>query len=164
VTGLAVESRRFWRIVSPRWHHAPLSGDGAARHGGRWNRPGVPALYMSETLETAVAEYQQELGVRPGTFVVYEVAGARAADLIDGRAARLEEILGPWKELAFVQRAEPATWRMADDLRYRFDGVRVPSARHAGGVNLVLWRWNEAGGPRVTFFDPNEELNPWPRP
>lgn len=83
---------------------------------------------------------------------------------IHGRAARLEEILGPWKELAFVQRAEPATWRMADDLRSRFDGVRVPSARHAGGVNLVLWRWNEAGGPRVKVFDPNEELTPWPRP
>ncbi|WP_439546652.1 RES domain-containing protein [Sandarakinorhabdus sp.] len=37
----------FHRYLTPRWSHAPLSGAGAALHGGRFNRPGVPALYLS---------------------------------------------------------------------------------------------------------------------
>ena len=47
---------RFWRMLAPKWAHAPLSGAGAAARGGRCNEPGMPALYMSERFETAVAE------------------------------------------------------------------------------------------------------------
>ncbi len=156
-------ARRYWRIVSPRWSHAPLSGEGAARHGGRWNRPGQPALYLSESIETAFAEYQQELGVRPGTFVAYAVTGGRVADLTEPDAAAAFDIgegalTGPWKEAAFVERVDPAAWRLVDRLRGAVDGLRVPSAQYAGGVNLVLWRWNETGGPTVTFHDPNADL------
>ncbi len=154
----AVLSGRFWRILSPRWSHLPLSGEGAARAGGRWNRPGDVALYMSETIETAFAEYQQELGVRPGTFVAYQVSNARIADLTAGRETRMEDMVGPWKEAAFVERRDPVTWRVADTLRPVVDGLRVPSARYAGGVNLLLWRWNESGGPTVVVLDPNREL------
>lgn len=145
---------RAWRIVSPRWASAPLAGDGAARHGGRWNRPGAPALYLSEAVETAFAEYQQELGVRPGTFIAYEIVGARFADLTDARILAefgipAAGLLAPWKEAAFVRRDDPTTWVLADRLASLFDGVRVPSAQYDGGVNLVLWRWNEGGGPTV---------------
>nr|WP_245682169.1 RES domain-containing protein [Halomonas gudaonensis] len=31
----------------PRWAYAPTSGAGAAEHGGRLNRPGLPALYLA---------------------------------------------------------------------------------------------------------------------
>ena len=151
-------SGRFWRILSPRWHQAPLSGLGAARLGGRWNRPGEAALYLSETIETAFAEYQQELGVRPGTFVAYDVQSALVADLTVDGAPGAADLLAPWKEAAFVQKVDPATWRLADELRSNVDGVRVPSAQYPGGVNLVLWRWNDSGGPTVSFFDPNTEL------
>jgi RES domain-containing protein len=151
-------SRRFWRILSPRWQHAPLSGEGAARHGGRWNRPGHAALYMSETIETAFAEYQQEIGVRPGTFVAYDVVGAQVADLTRAEEVSREELLAPWKEAAFVRKVDPASWRLVDQLRPRADGVRVPSAQYQDGVNLVLWRWNESGGPKVTYLDPNRDL------
>jgi RES domain-containing protein len=44
-----------YRVHTPRWAHAPLSGAGTASHGGRANRPGVPALYLSLELETALA-------------------------------------------------------------------------------------------------------------
>lgn len=33
-----------YRIYVPRWAAAPTSGAGAAKHGGRANRPGVDAL------------------------------------------------------------------------------------------------------------------------
>src|SRR5690606_29492800 len=150
---------RFWRIVSPRWSHAPLSGDGAARHGGRWNPPGVKALYLSREVETAFAEYQQELGTRPGTFVAYDVTGARIADLREPR--RLREVgltagdaSAPWKEIAFVLKRRPASWDVFKQLEKRADGLLVASIQRLGGVNLVLWRWNEEDGPTVTHHDP----------
>ncbi len=154
---------RFWRVLSPRWAHAPLAGGGAARHGGRYNRPGVSALYLSEQLETAVSEYQQDLGDRPGTFVAYDVEGAAVLDLTDpavlrGVGASPAELEAPWKRLAFIEGRDPPTWRLADLLARRADGVRVPSLARRGGVNLVLWRWNETGGPTVTARDPRGEL------
>ena len=113
---------------------------------------------MSETIETAFAEYQQELGVRPGTFIAFEVAGARIAHVADDTELASEDLLGPWQEDAFVHKLDPPTWRLADALRTRADGARVPSAQYPGGINLVLWRWNETGGPEVTCLDPNGEL------
>lgn len=36
-----------FRMHTPKWASAPLSGAGAAEHGGRANRPGVEALYLA---------------------------------------------------------------------------------------------------------------------
>lgn len=156
---------RFWRILSPRWAHDPLSGEGAARHGGRWNRPGQAALYLSREVETAFAEYQQELGTRPGTFVAYDLAGAKVFDLTDAAMAdalgvAAADIGAPWKEIAFVKRLDPPSWSIADRLRGQADGLLVPSVQRSGGVNLVLWRWNAADDPVVTFHDPIGDLTP----
>jgi RES domain-containing protein len=156
---------RYWRILSPRWASKPLSGEGAARHGGRWNRPGVAALYLSEQIESAFAEYQQELGVRPGTFVAYDIAGGMIADLgdpavLDDLGVEPAALAEPWKQTAFVRGGTPGTWVIADRLLGEVDGVRSPSTQYAGGFNLTLWRWNEAGGPAVRFHDPREELAP----
>lgn len=156
---------RFWRIVAPRWAHDPLSGDGAARHGGRWNRPGAGTLYLSHEVETAFAEYQQELGTRPGTFVAYDVAGAAVFDLTDVStlaALGLTEgdLTAPWKALAFVRRLAPPGWLAADRLAAVADGLLVPSVQRSGGINLVLWRWNSGTGPLVTFHDPVGDLAP----
>ncbi|MEX2228197.1 MAG: RES family NAD+ phosphorylase [Dehalococcoidia bacterium] len=41
---------------------APLSGEGARQAGGRWNPPGVPAIYLAETLETCIAEFRRMAG------------------------------------------------------------------------------------------------------
>lgn len=153
---------RFWRILSPRWAHDPLSGAGAARHGGRWNRPGVATLYLSREVETAFAEYQQEIGTRPGTFVAYDVAAARIYDLTDaGVREKLdvpeEALLAPWKRIAFVDGKTPGSWGHADLLAKQADGVLVPSAMREGGTNLVLWRWNQ-GRAAVSFHDPMDDL------
>ena len=162
----------FWRVLAPRWAHKPLSGDGAARRGGRWNGPGQPALHMSATFVTAVAEYEQELGIRPGTLCAYDVDVAAVFDLCAASAraaAGVEEdlLLSPWKHIAFVQRARPPSWDVAARLAAGgAAGIRVPSARHAGGINLVLWRWNDGPERQVRPLDPLGDLprdqSSWP--
>lgn len=42
----------LFRMLSPRWAFQPLSGAGAARQGGRFNRPGQQALYLSFSTQT----------------------------------------------------------------------------------------------------------------
>lgn len=153
-------------MLSPRWSHLPLSGEGAARHGGRYNAPGVPALYMSEAFETAVSEYEQDLGIRPGTLCAYDVEAERVLDLTEARishAAAVEpgDLACAWKEIALVQKKRPPTWDLADRLIAQgIVGVRTPSVRVRHGVNLVLWRWNDAvpGSPRVVALDPLGDL------
>jgi RES domain-containing protein len=150
-------------MLAPRWSHAPLSGDGAAKHGGRWNAPGIAALYMSEKLTTAIAEYEQDLGIRPGTLCAYEVNARSIADLtapstLGELGVAHADLLAPWKQIFLVERQKPATWDVAGKLiASGVYGVRVPSAR-AAGTNLVLWRWNLDRKCRVKALDPLGDL------
>ena len=50
-----------WRHCNPSYD--PLSGEGARRHGGRFNPPGIPTLYLCTTTECAQAEYSKQ-GIR----------------------------------------------------------------------------------------------------
>jgi RES domain-containing protein len=155
---------RFWRVLAPRWSHEPLSGAGAATRGGRWNEPGGPALYMSERFETAVAEYEQELGIRPGTLCAYAVDVAGVVDLCDPEVRALaavvdEDLRCPWKQIALVDRKRPPNWDIARRLHGDgATGARVPSVQAVGGVNLVLWRWNDVASGRVEALDPLHDL------
>jgi RES domain-containing protein len=123
----------------------------------------MPALYMSEDLLTAVAEYEQGLGIRPGTFCAYDVDVEDIADLLEASVCRDLAISGdallcPWKEIAFVHRQRPPTWDIGDRLRASgAKGARVPSAARPDGVNLVLWQWNGPGA-RVLALDPDRDL------
>jgi RES domain-containing protein len=156
--------QRCWRILAPKWAYDPLSGEGTARFGGRFNPKGTPALYLSEEIDTAFAEYQQDLLVRPGTFCAYQLNVAGVIDLCNPatRAAiRINEpiLLSPWKEILLVQKRQPPTWELVVQLlKLGVTGVRVPSAQKQGGVNLVLWRWNDNPSRRVKVLDPKHEL------
>ena len=48
----------MWRHCHPNYD--PLSGEGARRHGGRFNSRGVPTLYLCTTIECAQAEYSKQ--------------------------------------------------------------------------------------------------------
>jgi RES domain-containing protein len=156
--------RRFWRVLAPRWAHQPLSGAGAARRGGRWNPKGIPAQYLSAELTTAVAEYEQDIGIRPGTFCAYNVKVDRVFDLtsVDVLASlgvEPAERFAPWKTMLLVERREPPGWRIAESLIVLgANGALVPSVRPAGGTNLILWRWNGSSDRVVVALDPQTDL------
>ena len=153
---------RFWRMLSPRWHHAPLSGDGAARAGGRWNAAGTPALYLSDTHATAIAEYIQAL-VHPGTLTPLDVVLDSILDLADPsvRAAAGADAALPaldWRRARDIDKAHPASWDLAQKaIAAGFDGLRVQSTQ-TQGLNLIVWRWGRAGG-RVEVVDPIGSLS-----
>ena len=47
---------RIWRLCRRKDVDAAFDGEGARRHGGRWNRPGTRVVYTSSTLSLAVLE------------------------------------------------------------------------------------------------------------
>lgn len=155
--------RRCWRMLAPRWAHEPLSGAGPALRGGRFNAAGVHALYMSEEFATAVAEYEQELGFRPGTLCAYDVDSPDVVDLGDMRSRKALGVddgmlRSPWKHLLFVEKRTPPTWSLAERLiALGAEGVRVPSVI-ASGFNLVFWRWNGDASTRIAALDPLRDL------
>ncbi len=46
----------FYRIVQEQWAATALDGEGARRYGGRWNLPGVAAVYVAESRALAALE------------------------------------------------------------------------------------------------------------
>jgi len=50
------EMAAFYRIVQLQWSFDAMSGEGARRYGGRWNPPGMPAVYLAESRALAALE------------------------------------------------------------------------------------------------------------
>ena len=76
--------RILYRVHSPRYAYAPLSGVGAAGTGGRWNQPGKEALYLSADPTTAMIETQPVLDAfKPITLISYVLGSARLFDTRD---------------------------------------------------------------------------------
>ena len=158
--------RAFYRVISPDWASTPMSGRGAARQGGRFNRPGQEALYLSGDEATALAEYRQDNPwLRPGTICTFFVSGLRVADLSTGfDAARWSAL---WADFATDWRAdwfgggvEPPTWYMADDVvAARLDGLLFPSQARAGGINLVLYEPARRSAAQLRVYDPDGVLS-----
>jgi RES domain-containing protein len=151
-----------YRVHTPRWAHAPLSGAGAARAGGRANRPGVPALYLSLELETALAEYQQlSILMPPGLMVSYILDLGPLVDLRDGVAGwdpLWHDFYCDWRALHFDKDVEPPSWVLGDiAMASGAKGILFPSVLVAG-INLVLYTELLDANDRLSVYDPDDGL------
>lgn len=155
----------FYRVIVPAHARTPLSGMGAARQGGRFNRPGQEALYLSLDEATALAEYRQDNPwLRPGTICTFFVSGLKVADLSAGYDAERwpplwADFAVDWRAEWFGKQTEPPTWYMADDVVAEgLDGILFPSQAHPGGTNLVIYRSSGRPSSQLRVYDPEGAL------
>lgn len=159
---------RCYRGHDPAWSFTPLSGDGAAITGGRFNRKGDAALYLSLDIMTAVAECTQGFSHRlqPLLMCEYEVDCDDIADLSDEVGRQYHDVA--WDDLAcgwltcLRERCDAPSWLAADRLRNAgYSGIIVPSfvpGASEANRNLVLWKWGPELPHRVMVYDPSGRL------
>ncbi len=159
---------RCYRAHDPAWAFTPLSGQGAAITGGRFNRKGEPTLYLSLDIMTSFGECTQGFTNRlqPLTMCEYDVDADGIADLHDdsGRAAHnvaYADLACGWLTFQLAGKQAPS-WLVADRLKASgHNGMIVPSfvpGAGAANLNLVLWRWGPELPHKVDVYDPSGRL------
>jgi RES domain-containing protein len=123
----------------------------------------VPALYLSLTAPTTLAEYNQGFSHRPQpvTLCAYGIDCDDLLDLSDTDQRKVADITQSelecaW-ELMLVLKQQPPTWLMAERLMSSgYAGIVVPSyAKNApaGGCNIVFWDWADHPPHQVKLID-----------
>ena len=157
-----------YRAHDPRWSYKPISGDGAAIRGGRFNPKGVAALYLSLDPMTAVSETSHGLlhWFDPCVLCSYVV---ECEDIVDLRNQAVRKSAGvllrdmkcKWAD-SFDLGIHPPSWRIAERLiASGAAGILAPSfAPGAKGdaQNLVLWNWSDQPPHKISVFDPTGRL------
>lgn len=158
-----------YRAHNPQWSWTPLSGEGARRYGGRFNRRGIAALYTSLASLTAVRE-AQPLGrpMQPLTLCAYEVDTAPVFDALDEEQRRVmiiseSDLACPTWEAEMLAGTIPASQAVADRLiAAGYTGMRVRSFAAGAGaddLNLVMWKWGSDRPTRVVLIDDEGRLS-----
>jgi RES domain-containing protein len=159
---------RAYRGHDPRWSFDPLSGEGAAITGGRFNSKGTPTLYLALDITTAVIEVTQGFANRlnPLLLCEYDVDCADVADLTDETdfkrlGIETADLSCAWLTAQRARKTAPTqalARRLADSGRA---GIIVrsfaPGAR-SNSRNLVLWKWGKTRPHKVSVFDPDRRL------
>ncbi|MBB3309956.1 RES domain-containing protein [Rhizobium sp. BK196] len=159
---------KLYRALNPVYAREPLSGRGAELYGGRFNPKGMPALYMSLSVLTALREANQVGSLQPTTLVGYEADVEHIFDSRDEIALEEQEIDGAaiaaasWRD-EMKARGEAKTQAFARKLASDgYHGLLVrsfaPAARN-DDLNLVLWRWSDTAPCRLTLIDDEGRLS-----
>jgi RES domain-containing protein len=140
-----------YRALNPVWVGDPLSGEGARRHGGRFNPKGMAALYSTLDPVTAVREVSQ-IGqpLQPTILVSFQadidpVFDATDATLLAEQGITAEMLAADdWRVHMAAGRDAPTQSLARRLLDQGYAGMLAPSyARLAPpeARNLILWRW-----------------------
>lgn len=159
---------KLYRALNPVYAREPLSGRGAERYGGRFNPQGVPALYTSLSVMTALHEANQAGSLQPTTLVSYDAEIEGVFDSRDAAALEAEGVDAAtladtgWRD-QMKATGEARTQALARRLiRTGYNGLLVRSfapGATAGDLNLVLWRWAGAGPARLVLIDDESRLS-----
>ena len=161
-------SGKLYRAINPVFAREPMSGRGAELYGGRFNPKGVPALYLSTSVVTALREANQVGDLQPTTLVCYKAEIEMVFDTADTAAliatgvdeAALADTT--WRDQMRTT-GEARTQRLARELIAKgYSGLRVRSFAKGSGpddINLVLWRWGTATPSRLELIDDENWLS-----
>lgn len=159
---------KLYRALNPLYAQDPLSGRGAELYGGRFNPKGVPALYTSVSVITALREANQVGNLQPTMLVSYDADIERVFDGRDNAALAAEGM-----DTAALR---DSTWR--DQMKATGEARTQAFARRliAAGchgfmvnsfapgtagddLNIVLWTWGPAAPCRLTLIDDENRLS-----
>lgn len=159
---------KLYRALNPVYAREPLSGRGAELYGGRFNPKGVPALYSSLSVMTALREANQVGSLQPTTLVSYDAEIDAVFDSRDETALRAEGMDASaladaaWRDQMKAS-GESRTQAFARQLiagGYHALLVRsfAPGST-AGDLNLVLWTWGARAPSRLLLIDDENRLS-----
>jgi RES domain-containing protein len=92
---------RAWRMVAARHSATAFEGEGVRLYGGRWNSPGLPAVYVAGSralaaLEILVHLSGEELGIRWERFEVrFHAKWCEQADVVISADAIGSPVVSP---------------------------------------------------------------------
>jgi RES domain-containing protein len=159
---------RLYRALNPVYASEPLSRRGAELYGGRFNAKGVPALYTSLSVMTALREANQVGNLQPPTLVSYDAEIARIFDTRGVEALAREGVDAAiladltWRD-EMRATGEARTQALARRLlESGHHGLLVRSFAAGAGpddLNLVLWVLGDAAPSRLTLIDDEGRLS-----
>ena len=144
---------KLYRALNPIYAREPLSGRGAELYGGRFNPKGLPALYTSLSVMTALREANQVGNLQPTTLVAYEAEIDGIFDCRDAVALAAEGM--------DARAIADTSWR-DQMIGAGYNGLLVRSfapGATAADLNLVLWRWANAPPARLVLIDHENRLS-----
>lgn len=160
-------SGRLYRALNPIYAREPLSGEGARRYGGRFNPRGMPAIYCSLSIMTALREANRVGALQPTTLVAYDAELENIFDATNDTALRDEGMdaaavaASTWRDEMKAE-GEARTQVSSRSLAERGYNALVVRSFAPGAsrrdLNLVLWRWGDAKPARLTVIDEEGRL------
>jgi len=160
-------SGSLFRALHPYHAAEPLSGEGARRYGGRFNRQGRAALYLTRDFDTLRYEIARGGAFQPSVIVEFDAQVTGLADATDPAVLAPHGLAPPdladpgWR--LRMHRNEPVpTQALADALiELGHPGMTVRSfakGARAGSANIVLWTWGVGTQARLTLVDDDGRL------
>jgi RES domain-containing protein len=159
---------KLFRALNPVYAREPLSGRGAELYGGRFNPKGLPTLYLSLAVMTAIRESNQVGSLQPTTLVSYEAEIEQLFDCRDDLALQAEgmDAVGladsTWRDQMRLK-GEAATQAFARRLMTSgHQGLLVRSfapGATADDLNIVLWKWGSRAPSRLVLIDDEHRLS-----
>lgn len=157
----------LYRALNPIYARDPLSGEGAQRHGGRFNPKGMSALYTSLSVITALREANQIGTLQPTTLVAYKADiepifdTTDAAELSAQGVTEADLAADDWR-LRMLETGKAPTQALAERLKSMgYAGLRVRSFAKGASrndLNLILWAWGPELPRRVRLVDDEGRL------
>lgn len=156
-------SGQCFRYTTAR--RGPLSGEGARRHGGRWNPPDLfPAIYLADSEQACMNEVDRAADIAglaaevmltvPYKLHTIDVNGLAVLDLRTKKAQdfvglEIEDLFG--KDWAACQAVGHAAWFL------EMAGVLAPAA---GGIGLVITAFEHRAQPGQVTVNNSRDLTP----
>lgn len=131
--------------------HAPLSGQGALRFGGRWNPPGhFPVVYLAHPRQAFLAELRRAIDLttrpaRPGPRRLFRI---RVHDLRVLDLTTEQRLAAVGLTRADLESDEPTACQEVGRLAHLLDyqGIHAPSTTSHGDVLAVFERRLDSPG------------------